>query len=346
MTGARLIEFDPARIHQLRLLLLASGGRLAAIVDCLAELKIADELVDKPLTSAELAERVGANPNPLDRVLRAASAIGLFDVDDEDRFELTDLSLALVADRPDSIRALVRYSGAEFVRLPYQHLSAAVRTGESAMQAATGGTIWQHLSNNPAQGEFFDDMMRQMSGRMIGRYTELIHHPEFRRIADIGAGTGTFLRSYLRQDGQATAVLVERPEVLSVAAELAASDGLADRLELFEADIFVDPLPADCDAYVLMTVLHNWSDDRVAQLLANVRSACGDRDVRLFVCEQVLRADAEWDFGRLLDIDMLLLFGGAERTGAEWQQVLATAGFEVVGPTPAPGWTVIECRPV
>jgi O-methyltransferase domain len=333
----------PARLaqlpaHALRLLLLASGGRLAAIVGCLAELRVADAIADRPLPIAELADRAGAEPQALGRLLRCACAIGLLEYFAEnDSVGLTGLSRGLVSDSPESILPLIRYSTAEIVAAPYRHLTDAVRSGHPAFAAAFGEPIWDYLSRDAAQGQFFDAMMSQMSGRMIGAYVRRMADPAIGTIADIGGGTGTFLRAYLAASPGARGVLVERPEVLAGA-------GPAERLELRAADIFTDELPGGCDAYVLMTVLHNWPEQRVRDLLRSVRRAAGPQS-RLFVCEHVLADGGDWDFGRLLDIDMMLLFGGQERTGRAWQQLLAECGFEVAGGVPAAGWTVMECRP-
>lgn len=327
-------------VHALRLLLLASGGRLAAIVGCLTELGVADELVDGPLTSAELAERVGAEPAALDRLLRCGCAVGLFDSPDDDRFEITELSRGLLRADPASIRPLVLYSASELVTAPYRQLTGAVRGGGTAFEVAFGEPIWQHLTHDREHGAFFDSVMGQMSGRMIGTYVNRISDPAIGSIADVGGGTGSFLRAYLAANPTARGILVERPEVLAEATQAG-----IDRLDLCAADIFSDPLPAGCDAYLLMTVLHNWPADRARELLRSVRRAAGPAS-RLFVCEQVLAEGGNWDFGRLLDIDMMLLFGGLERTGRQWQQLLAQCGFEVVSGVPEAGWTVIECRPV
>jgi len=325
--------------HAQRLLLLASGGRLGAIVGCLAELRVADEIADKPLPIAQLAGRVGAEPAALERLLRCACAVGLLEYGPgEDSVGLTELSRGLVSDSPDSILPLVRYSTSEIVAAPYRHLADAVRSGRPAFAAAFGEPIWEHLAHDVEHGQFFDATMSQMSGRMIGAYVRQIADPDIATIADVGGGTGSFLRAYLAASPAARGILVERPEVL------AGVTAPPERLELLAADIFADPLPAGCDAYVLMTVLHNWPEDRVRGLLDSVRRAAGPHS-RLFVCEHVLAEGGGWDFGRLLDLDMMLLFGGQERTARQWQRLLADCGFEIDGGLPAAGWAVLTCRP-
>lgn len=342
-TGPRPLptEISGPDAHAQRLLLLASGGRLAAVVRCLAELGVADEIADKPLPITEIADRVGTEPRALDRLLRCACAMGLLEYfAHDDRVGLTWLTRGLVSNGPESILPLVRYSTSDIVASPYQQLTETVRSGSPAFTAAFGEPIWDYLSRHTEQGQFFDTVMSQMSGRMIGEYVRRITDPAIGTIADIGGGTGGFLRAYLTANPGARGILVERPEVLAATEE----PGHGERLELRGVDIFTDPLPPGCDAYVLMTVLHNWPEDRARTLLRSLRRAVAPQS-RLFVCEHVLAEGSGWDFGRLLDIDMMLLFGGQERTGPQWQQLLADCGFEVTGGAPAAGWTVVECRP-
>lgn len=110
---------------------------------------------------------------------------------------------------------------------------------------------------------------------------------------------------------------------------------------------FFGELPAGRDAYVLKAVLHDWDDERAAAILGRIREAlAGSPDGRLLICEFLVGPANEWDRGKLLDLDMLIRFGGRERSEPQWRALLASAGFELVNEPVAGRWAVLECRPL
>lgn len=331
----------PADLHAQRLLLLGGGVRLAAIVHTLCSLGVADQLAEGPREVAEVAAAVGAEPLSLARVLRAAASVGVFTELPGGRVGLSPLAEGLRTGVPESIRALVLYSGADFVRGPYGHLLDSVRTGEPGTKPALGATLWEHLDAVPADAALFDTSMAGMSGRMSGAFADRIRPERFGRIADIGGGTGAFLTTLLERAPVARGVLVERPAVVDAAATALAATAVGDRVEAVGADFLTDPLPTGCDAYVLRTILHNWSDQDAAALLRRLRAVIGAG--RLLVCEQVVSDAPGWDHAKFLDVDMLVVYGGRERTLPEWEQLLGSAGFALLERPDHPGWTVLEC---
>jgi SAM-dependent methyltransferase len=331
----------PADTHAQRLLLLAGGMRLAAIVHALCALGVADQLAAGPRPVGELAAAVEADPPSLARLLRAAASVGVFALGADGRVELTPLAEGLRSEGPQSIRALVLYSAADFIRGPYGHLLHSVRTGEPATGPALGRGLWAHLDRTPADADLFDRSMAGMSGRMSGAFADRIRPERFGRIADIGGGTGEFLAELLHRAPRARGVLVERPAVARAAEVVLIGAGVADRVEIVGGDFTAEPVPAGCDAYVLRTILHNWPDETAAAVLRRVRDRLADG--RLFVCEQVVSDQPGWDHAKLLDIDMLAVFGGRERTLAEWERLLDAAGLALAARPERPGWTVLEC---
>lgn len=122
---------------------------------------------------------------------------------------------------------------------------------------------------------------------------------------------------------------------------------MADRVKVRGGDFFTG-VPAGCGAYVFKQVLHNWGDPEAERILACVREAmAGAADSRLFIVEQIVGPSNQWDHAKLLDIDMMLRFGGAERNMEEWRRLLSASGFALVTePRLVPGaWQVMECAP-
>ncbi|MFB7719003.1 MULTISPECIES: methyltransferase [unclassified Nocardia] len=327
--------------HAQRLLLLGGGARVAAIVRALGGLGVADLLAEGPRTVVDLATAVDVDPDALARVLRAAAAVGIFAELPGGRVGLTPLAEGLRSHGPQSIASYVQYSGARFVHRPYEQLQESIRTGKPATTQALGSGLWDYLAANPSDAELFDTNMAGMSARLSRVFADRIAAERFPTIADIGGGTGDFLVTLLLRNPGARGVLVERPHVLAAAAPYIAAAGMSDRIECVAADFMTDELPRGCDAYVLRTVLHNWSDPDAATVLRRVRESIGNG--RLFVCEQVLSEAPGWDHAKFLDVDMLVLFGGRERTLREWNRLLNSAGFELVQHPGKPGWAVLEC---
>nr|BFE32947.1 hypothetical protein GCM10010200_051980 [Actinomadura rugatobispora] len=338
-------EHGPGDLHAQRLLYLTCGLRLAAVVTALAELGIADLTGGGPRGVAELAELSGAHPDALYRVLRCAASVGIMAELPDGRFESTPLAEALRSDRPFSLLPLAELSAQPFVTMSYGALAYSVRTGQPATTAALGSDIWRHFEDHPDEGECFDRVMTDLGRWETDRHLDAVRPERFGRIADIGGGHGHFLAAALRRAPDASGVLFEQPGVIPRVDPTLAAEGVLERVLRVGGDFFTDPLPDDCDAYVLKAVLHGLPDGRAERVLRAVRTAIGDRDARLFVVEQVVSGGNRWDHAKFLDLDMLVLFGGRERRLDEWRLLLGRCGFELVNRPGEGHWTVLECRP-
>ncbi|MFD7907136.1 methyltransferase [Kitasatospora sp. NPDC059747] len=363
-----------------RLILLTNGRRISEVLHVVAELRIADLLADHPRTVAELAGLTDSHEESLYRVLRCAAAFGLVTEEEDRRFAENELTVGLRSDIPFGVRDLVLYNGSESVRRPYGEILHTVRTGRPAFEhvfgrpffagdgaADTGTTDTGATQDTGAAqddvasqddvaagedtepvgtGALFDRAMTQMSRSTTHLFTSQYDFTRFSRIADIGGGQGFFLSAVLNAVPGATGVLLDRPHVVKDAAHHLAEAGVAERVSIVPGSFF-HPLPADCDAYLLKQVLHDWDDEHAVRILRGVRDALGDRaEGRLLVLDHVVAGPNEWDQGKFLDVDMMLRFGGRERTLREWQDLLTAADFALAN-RPATGrWAVLEARPL
>ncbi|GLP63750.1 methyltransferase [Streptomyces sp. TUS-ST3] len=341
--NAELPAFD-------RLLFLLYGVRIIAILNVVAELGVADLIRERPRTAEELAEATGTRPDVLSRILRAASSIELFAELPDGRYVMTPEAESLASDG-FSLRDLTLFNTGEIFTTGYAALMHSVRTGEPAFDKAFGLPLYAYFDEHPEAGELFDRCMLQRSRLVVnaGDLLSTTDFSRFSRIADIGGGRGHFLGEVLSKQPHATGVLFERQAVLDHAGPLLEQFGVQDRVDLVAGDYFAQA-PAGCDAYVLNTVLNTMDDARAETVLRRVRAAMGDRaDSRLFVCEKVVsHLPNKWDYSKLIDLDLLMLYGGGERTLAQWRELAARADFEVVT-VPARDsspWTALECRPV
>lgn len=330
----------------LRLLLLTDGKRISQVVHVIAELGVADVLAAGPLPLEGIARACDADPDALSRVLRVAASFGVFTRDGEGRYALTPMAEYLRSDVPDSRRDLVLFNGDEMLWKPYGELLYTVRTGKPAFDAVFGRTFFEHLAEEPRAARLFDAAMAQMSQATTAMLLQQYDFGRFARVADIGGGNGWFLAELLAAFPGVRGTLVDLPDVVAAAGERFDANGTADRAEVVAGDFF-EPAPPGFDAYLLKAVLHDWDDEHALRILGRIREAMqASPDGRLLVCEFLVAEDDRWDRGKLLDLDMLLRFGGRERDLAQWHRLLGAAGFELVN-DPVPGrWAVLECRPV
>ena len=123
--------------------------------------------------------------------------------------------------------------------------------------------------------------------------------------------------------------------------------GLAGRCEFIAGDFFA-AVPPDGDAYVLSRVIHDWDDEAAVRILSNCRRAVRHGGTLLLI-EAVLPEHArEQPAAIRMDLHMLALLHGRERTAAEYERLLGAAGFRLgrVVPTKSPaGVSVIEAMP-
>lgn len=346
MTGVVGPAMAAALPPHVRLLLLTDGARISRVLHAVAELRIADELADGPLGVPELARRTGTDADALGRVLRVAAAFGVFAERPDGAYAQTGLSEPLRTGVPGSQRDMVLYNGSEMLWRSYGELLHTLRTGEPSFAAAFGHGFFEHLERDPADGALFDRAMTRMSQATSRMLIDGFDFGRFGRIADIGGGHGLFLADVLKGNPGSCGLLLDRPSVVEEAPKLLDEAGVAGRVEVRPGDFF-EPLPSGWDAYVLKAVLHDWDDERAAAILRRVRQALGDGpDGRLLLCEFLVGPANQWDRGKLLDLDMLVRFGGRERDLAQWRELLGAAGLELVN-DPTPGrWAVLECRPV
>ncbi len=328
-------------LHGWHQVLLSFGGRLLKVVQVLLELDIAERLTGGPRPVEELARESGADETALYRLLRTATAVGIFRETAARCFENTPMSSGLL--RSSDVVPLIKYNTMDMTTLPYEELMHSVRTGEPAFEHRFGKSFYQYLEDNPADREFFEQFMSHWARQMTEEEMNSFGFERFTKLADLGGNDGYFLGQALRGHPGLSAVLMDLPEVVGSADPVLAKHGVSDRVEVCAGDFFEQPIPEGCDAYLLKAVLHNHSDERAERLLRRVRERIGDTGATLLVWDMVMAPANHWDHGKLLDLDMLVLYGGRERTLEDWRELFARTGFELVN-DPIEHWTLLECK--
>jgi ubiquinone/menaquinone biosynthesis C-methylase UbiE len=290
-----------------------------------AKLGIADLLVKGPQSIEVLAERTGTHRKSLFRLMRALASLGVFAEEPGQCFKLTPAAELLRSDRPGSQRPMAIMMGEEHFQA-WGELLYSVRTGKIAFEKIFGMPVFDHLSQHPEQAANFDQAMVGVHGRETSAMVDAYDFSAFRTVVDIGGGNGSTLCGILARNPGVRGTLFDLPGVIERARESVKAAGFSDRVELI-AGSFFESVPG-ADAYVLRHIIHDWEEDKAIRILQNVRRAITPPG-RLLVVESVIPPGNDPFFGKLLDLTMLVIPGGQERTADEYRELFSKAGFRL-----------------
>jgi hypothetical protein len=284
-----------------------------------ADLGVADALDETPRTPTDLAASVSAHPEALSRVLRLLAAHGVFEMQG-DTVGHSPASRLLRTDHPQSMRAFAQMFGLPIFWATFEAMEHSVRTGLPAASTVFPEGFWAYLAHRPDEGRVFNAAMSAKAHGAVAGILASYDFSDFSVIGDIGGGNGHLLRAILDAVPNGRGVLFELPQVIEEATGIA-----SERLTLQAGDFFRDPLPS-CDAYLLMEIIHDWGDVEAVAILQAIRRAAAP-NAKLLLIETIVPDAPGPDWSKMLDIHMLTLLGGRQRTQQEYAALLAQSGF-------------------
>jgi hypothetical protein len=309
----------------------------------MAKLRVADQLGDGPRTVTELAAAVGADASSLYRVMRALASVGVFTEPAPRRFALTPMGSYLQSGVAGSLHAQFLTIN-ELDWQPWSHLLHSVRTGETAFDRQHGMGLFEYLEQNPDVGKMFDESMTGFVTENGLAVASAYDFSRFSTVIDVGGGRGALMTAILQASPATRGVVFDRPAVVEGARQAIAAAGLADRCECVGGDFFAS-VPPGGDVYILTSIIHDWDDERSVAILRTCRQAMRPTS-RLLLVEMIIPPGDTRSYAKLLDLEMLVLAGGRERTEAEYRDVLAHAGFRMLRIVPTrSSSSVIEAAP-
>ena len=291
-----------------------------------AKLGIADLLTPGSKSTKELATATKCHPSSLYRLLRALASVGVFAEDGPGRFVLTPLAQCLRSDLPGSQRGLAIMSGEEHYRA-WGELLYSVQTGQPAFDKLYGMPVFDFLSKHPEQAKIFDAAMVGVHGRETAALIEAYDLSGITVLADIGGGNGSLLTGVLQKYPAMRGLLYDLPPVVERATANLQAARLLERCQVIGGSFF-ESVPSGADAYLMRHIIHDWDDAKAVSILRNVHRVIG-KDGRLLVVEGVIPPGNDPSFGKLLDLTMLVVPGGKERTEDEYQALYRAAGFDL-----------------
>ena len=323
---------------QVQVLQMVMGLWVSQILATAARLGVADHISDGGTASDDIARACDADPDTLYRLLRAAATVGLFVETAPRTFALTPLGECLRSNTPGSLRDFVIAETAPGHWLPWGRLHDAVKSGHSVASETLGMDVWEYYAKNHEEGLSFARGMGNLSAMVSQDVVRLYDASRFQRIVDVGGSQGVLLRGLLSIAPNARGVLFDRPEIVADAPG-------DDRIEMVGGDFF-EQMPPDGDLYVLKSILHDWPDDKCVAILRNVHKAAR-ADARLLLVETILPDTPQPSPVTFMDMNMLVMLGGRERTAGEYSALLRSVGFETERVIPTGGmFGLIEARRV
>lgn len=319
---------------------LMGGFQVSQAVYVVAKLDLPTMLDEAggPLAVSELAEKSGAQVQPLRRLLRTLASMGLFTLDG-DRVSLAPVGATLSRIAPDSLHgAAVMWMETHYA--PFGDLLHTLRTGEPAATHYLGKPFFDWVNENPDRSRQFSNAMASVTSGLRTGMFDGYALPAGELIADIGGADGSVLVELIRNLPDRRGIVFDLPPVVPAAQSTMTAQGLDGRVEVVGGDFF-DSVPA-ADIYVLSYILHDWDDDDATRVLQSAAKA-GGPGARVLIVEAILPDGSEPHLAKMVDLTMLGMLTGMERSRAEYESLLNAAGISIdrVVPTPSP-YSIIE----
>ena len=319
---------------------MATGYWASQAIYVAAKLGIADLLKEGPRNCDDLAGATWTHPPSLHRLMSTLVSLGVFAQEANGRFGLTPVGKALQSEVPGSMRAMVLTLGEEHYAA-WGHLLHSVSTGQPAFDHVYKVGLFPYLAQHAAASETFNEGMANVTDVVAFAVVLAYDFSGMSTVVDVGGGHGALLTAILAANRKLKGTLFDVAPAVKEAKARVNWGGLAARCEMVAGDFF-ESVPGGADAYILKNVLHDWDDEHCMAILRSCRCAMAEHS-RILVVEAMTTSANDPAFDRLLDLNMLVISGGRERSEAEYGALFDAAGLKLtkVIPTMCP-LSVIE----
>jgi hypothetical protein len=292
-----------------------------------AKLNIADQLATQPQTASRLASAVNADAPSLYRLMRALCSVGVFVENERHEFELTPLGNTLRSDVPGSMKAMVIAQLGDHYAA-WGNLAHSIKTGGIAFDDVEGMPVWKYYETHPEDGANFAKAMSGMTEAAVAHILPAYSFTGYDTIVDVGGGNGALLSAVLAESKASHGLVYDEPYLQEQAIANLGQKGLLSRCA-FRPGSFFDSVPAGGDLYIMKMILHDWNDSQSKKILDNVYAAMV-KGSRLIIIESVIPEGNAPHPGKFMDINMMAMTGGRERTENEWKDMIGSCGLQFV----------------
>ena len=303
------------------------------------ELGVAELLCDGPLGVDILAQKTDTHAPTLYRLLRALSTVGIFNEGENHSFGLTPLARCLL---PNTMRPLARMFLSDWHDSAWNDLDYVVRTGKPGFDHVFGKSLFSWMNENPEERKIFDQGQGLKAKGFAEAVIDAYDFSSFNSVCDIGGGQGSFLTHLLMKYPQMKGFVADLPGTALSVNNTIIKAGIMDRCKAIIYD-FIKETPPVCEGYFLVNILHNWDDETCSQILENISRAM-DAGSRLCILEFLLESGPCFSVAKLLDIEVLVMGGGCERSLDEYKALLGSAELMISKVIPTKrGPALMEC---
>jgi ubiquinone/menaquinone biosynthesis C-methylase UbiE len=330
---------NPALLHK-KMLQLLSSLWVTRAVGSFARLGLADVMEQGAADHAAIAAARGLVPDRVYRLLRALSTVGIVAETAHGRFALTPLGRLLSTHAPNNTRTTAIFLNDYFADM-WVHLDDALTGERTAFEALKGRPFFAWLTENPDEARRFNRMMLEVHGPETPAIVAAYDFSKLDHVVDVGGGNGSLLSAVLAAYPGRRGTLFDMAE--AIAAAKRGEGGPLPGVSFVAGDVFTTPAPSDGDVYLIRHLMHDYDDPDCVRILTNVRRAMRPA-ARVLVLEAPLPSDDSPGPGRWLDLQVMVLCGGRERTVEEYSALFERAGlrFTRAIPTQHPAMTVVE----
>jgi 2-polyprenyl-3-methyl-5-hydroxy-6-metoxy-1,4-benzoquinol methylase len=309
-----------------------------------AKLELADKLASGAQSAEQLAAATNTNAGALFRLLRALASVGVFTQQPDGRFALTPLAQPLQKNAEDSQWAMAVMMGEEHYAA-WGQLLYSLQTGQGSFRHIFGEGVFEFLSKRPEQAKVFDAAMTSIHGRETALMLNAYDFGPFPTVCDVGGGNGQVIAAILHRHPSVQGILFDQPHVVERAQQNLKDMGVSNRCQSVGGNFF-EPLTIKADAILMRHIIHDWDDEKCITILKHCRAALNPGG-KVLVVESVVPAGNEPGFVKWLDLTMLVIPEGKERTEAEYRELFASAGFHLTRVVHSAGeLDVLEAAPV
>jgi hypothetical protein len=320
------------------------GAALSRAVCVIGELGIADQIeAGSPNAVGVLARATGTHERTLYRILRYLASHGIFQENDDGKFDHTALSYYLRSDAEGSFRAAAQAIGRLFPA--WDGLRHSVISGEPGFKKVFKQPMFEYIGTHPEFAPIFDAAMVSIHGHETAAMLEAYDCSGINVLADIGGGNGSLIGAILQRYPKLKGLLLDLGHVVTRTRLSLKRCGVDGRCTVIEGNFF-EFVPSGADTYMLRHIIHDWTDEQSVQILDNCRKVIPSNG-RLLIVEAVVPPGNEPSLAKDFDMVMLLLPGGIERTKEEYRVLLEQAGFRLSSITPTTAViSVVEGKPI
>ncbi|CBN58494.1 MULTISPECIES: methyltransferase [Kamptonema] len=319
------------------------GFKISQALFVAAKLEIADILSDGSKTADELAKAAGLNSQGIYHLMRMLVSVGVFSLEENNKFRLNSLGKHLLTGTSDSLRGTVMAMGDELYQ-GWGNLLYGIKTGETAFEHTFKMSFYSYLQQNSEAAVNFNEWMKETTREWLLPVIEAYDFSEVKKLVDVGGGIGTLTAIILKANPKMQAILFDREDVVVDASPVLEVAGVADRCQIVGGSFF-DAVPSGGDLYLLSRVLLNWDDSHAITILKSCYQAMTAKD-RLMIVDFMLPEGKMSPFIGMGSLTLFVIGGTFMRTKDEFYNLVSSAGFKVTNMIETKGpVSVIEAKP-